>query len=274
MSYTEFFHNTADGTRLYARTWDGTGSQAGTVVLVHGLGEHIGRYDHVAQALNQAGYRVTGFDQRGHGKSPGLRGHIPSGEIAMSDIQEFVKLAHGTSERVFVYGHSMGGSFILKYGLTFPQGLTGVIATSPWLAASIPMPALKIKAGRILARVAPSARMANGLDLHGLSKDPTVCQRYKADPLVHDRVSAALAIEMFRNGDWLTAHPGDYPVPLLILHGSLDRIASPAATRHFAAKSGGNVSYHEWEGGFHELHNEPEKDAVLKTIVTWINSTR
>jgi alpha-beta hydrolase superfamily lysophospholipase len=272
----ESFETTPEGTRLYAVEWLPEFTPTGTIVLVHGLGEHAGRYRHVAEFLSRAGYAIQSFDQRGHGKSPGARGHIPSYEAAMDDIQFFIQLAlqKHPGLPLFLYGHSLGGSMVLYYGFTRPTGLlTGIISTSPGLAPAVPPSAATMLAGKVMSKIAPSFALKNGLDLSGISHDPSVQIAYVQDPLVHPTVSAALGMEILNNGQWMLNQKREYPLPLLLFQGTADRLVNPQATIQFAQQISGNVVFKAWEGGYHELHNEPEREVVLQSIADWMKQT-
>lgn len=271
----EFRWSSPDNTEIFARIWlpDDAAPRA-VIALVHGLGEHSGRYQHVADFLTRHGFAVITHDHRGHGRTKGIRGHIPSLDHALDDIQQLINEA---AQRypglpVFLYGHSMGGLFVLYFALQRRPNLAGTIVTSPALVKYNPVPRVKMAAGSLLYRLAPALTMANDLDVSGLSHDPKVIQQYKTDPLVHDRVSARLGLDIIRSGRWVIEHAPEYPLPLLLLQGSADRLISPAATQKFASLAPAEkVTFHMVNGGYHELHNEPDKIITLQTILDWLN---
>jgi alpha-beta hydrolase superfamily lysophospholipase len=269
----EYRLQTEDGLSLYGQGWETQAAPGGVVSLVHGLGEHSGRYAHLASFLNDHGYALLSFDLRGHGKSPGPRGHTPDYEALMSDISS---LLEETARRypslpVFLYGHSMGGNLVLNYALRRRPEITGVIATDPFLRLAFEPPALQIALGNLMNRIAPAFSQANGLDTKALSRNPEVVRRYENDPLVHDRISARLFTSLYRSGLWALEHAGEFPLPLLLMHGSADRITSVQATREFASKVGENATLKVWEGFYHEIHNEPEQEQVFHFLLDWMN---
>lgn len=244
------------------------------VFLVHGLGEHAGRYDHVAAALNRAGYSLIGFDHPGHGKSDGVRGHISSYDVVFDLIDQLRQEAAKQTPDLpqFVYGHSMGGSFVLYYLYKRQPKLAGAIVTSPGLGTADPVPAWKTTLGKVLYNLAPSFQMDNGLKREGLARDPAVVSAYNADPLVHGKISARLALDMLGHGREMIADAGGFPpVPLLLMQGSKDMLVSPPMTDQFAKGFKGDLTYKVWDGMYHELHNEPEKQQVLDTITGWLD---
>lgn len=274
MSESELSIATADGKQLFTREWKPVQAARAVIVLIHGLGEHSGRYPHVAAALNAAGYAVIAPDLRGHGHTAGIRGHIPSMAIAMEDIRRVIEEAGRRYPGLpqFLYGHSLGGSLVLKYILTIPSTLRGAIVTGPGLAVSTPVTGLKLAAARLLYRLAPSFTMPNGLDLTGLSSDPAVIQRVQSDPYYHTRASVQLGLDAIKQGEWLQTQTGQVPVPLLIMQGTADRVVNLAATRCFSKNITGDVTYREWEGWYHELHNEPGRAEFFKAINAWLDA--
>jgi acylglycerol lipase len=274
MQHFEFGWQTEDGLRLYAQGWQPQTELKGVICLVHGLGEHSGRYGHLAAFLNQAGHALLAFDLRGHGKSEGPRGHTPSYEALMEDIAHFLE---ETTERHpdrprFLYGHSMGGNLVIEYALRRRPQLAGVIATGPLLRAAFEPPAWKLTLAKIMRSLWPTLSLSNGLDRQALSRDPEVVRAYDDDPLVHDRVSARLAMDMFQSGLRSLEHAAEFPLPLLLMHGGADRITSAQASREFAAQAGEACTLKIWDGFYHEIHNEPEQGEVFEYLWEWLNS--
>ncbi len=270
----EFWIKAQDGIDLYARSWDPEGAAKGVVCLVHGLGEHCNRYHHVAKALNQAGYGVVAIDHRGHGQSQGPRGYSPSYETVMQDIARLIEEGKRRypGAPVFLYGHSMGGNFVINYALRKKTGIRGVIATGPALRTAFDPPPVKIAVGRALYAIYPRLTMSNELDVNGLSRDTSVVKAYTQDPLVHDRITARLAIDILDAGLWALAHAGELSVPLLLMHGSADRLTSAKASQEFAAQAPKQFcTLKIWDGFFHEIHNEVEQKEVLDVAIHWLN---
>lgn len=274
MPATEFTIAAADGLQLFARDWKPEQPARAVVVLIHGLGEHSGRYQHVAAVLNSNGIAVIAPDLRGHGRTAGSRGHIPSFETARQDIDAAIRSAalRYPGLPCFLYGHSMGALLGLSTLFHEKPPLKGAIISSPGLATAAPVPALKMAVGRIMYRLMPGFTLGNGLDLEGLSRDPSVIQRAKSDPYYHDRVSARLGLDIINEGKWVQGQTGPVPVPTLILQGSADRLIDAAATRNFAAHLEGPVTYQEYPGAYHELHNDPDKGQVFQMILNWLEA--
>jgi alpha-beta hydrolase superfamily lysophospholipase len=273
MNITESQWQTPDGVNIYTREWLPDEDPRASVVLVHGLGEHCARYDHVAAVFAKNNIRMQGFDLRGHGKTDGQRGHIPSFELAMRDIDHFISQAMLTAKGkpVILYGHSMGGAMVLYYALLRKPKLTGIISTSPGIATGTPVNPVTLAVGQLLYNFAPSFTLPNGLDVNNLSHDPDVIQAYKKDPLVTPKVSARLGLDVINNGKYILDHAGEFTLPLLLMQGSNDHIVSPEATWQFSRRVPPSlITYKLWEGLDHETHNEYERDQVIQTMVDWI----
>jgi len=243
------------------------------VCLVHGHGEHVGRYAHVGETFSRAGYALVGFDERGHGKTSGPRGHVPSYDAMMDDIADFLAMmkTRYPGLPVFLYGHSMGGNQVLNFGLRRKPELAGVIATDPWLRLAFDPPAIQVFLGRTMNNIAPGFIQKSGLETAALSRDQKVVDAYITDPLVHDKISARLFVGMYESGLWALDHAAEFSLPLLLMHGTADRLTSYKASREFAEHGGKNITFREWDGFYHEIHNEPEKAEVLKAMINWMD---
>jgi len=272
MSCFEFKIESYDGLKLHGQGWELDAETKAVICLVHGLGGHSGRYGHVADAFNKAGYALMAFDLRGHGHSEGKRGHAPNYTVLTDDIFQLLEAAR---ERfpdvpVFLYGHSLGGNLVIYYALRRRPKVAGIIATSPLFKPAFKPSVWKLALLRAMYTLRPSLSVSSGLETEALSRDSEVLQTYRNDPLVHDRISARLAIDMLRNGEWNLAHAADLPCPLLLMHGDADRITSAKASSKFAARAGDACALKIWGGFFHELHNEPDKQDVLAYVLEWM----
>ena len=274
MAETQVTARSKDGLALVGREWRPVGEARGVVCLIHGLGEHTGRYAHVAAALNKEGYAVLGLDLRGHGRSEGQRGFTPSYDALLDDLDLLLEEARRRfpSSPLFLYGHSLGGNLALYYPIRRRPALAGVVASSPQLRLAFQPPAWKTTLGRLLFNAWPSFSMPSGLERAALSHDPAVVRAYAEDPLVHDRVTPRLGIGLIDVGLWLLKHAAEFPLPLLIYIGSEDRLESAEACREFAAKVPGDCSLKIWDGLYHETHNEPQQAEVLAFMIQWLKA--
>jgi len=263
---------TNDGLQLFVREWHPEIEPLAIVCLLHGKGEHSGRYPNLASALNNTGYILLTFDLRGHGKSQGKRGHAPSYKSLMDDISKILDLASSRYPKLpcFLYGHSMGGNLVINYVLRCKPKLAGVIATGPWLKLSFRIPLWKIIIGKIMYNILPSFAMTNTMTNQYLSRDSKVIRAYNKDPLVHNRISVRLAVDIIYNGEWALEHADKFSLPLLIMHGGADCLTSPEASRKFSENVASDCTYKLWEGLYHEIHNEPEQKEVFEFLIKWI----
>jgi len=242
------------------------------VVMVHGLGEHIQRYNHWADLFRNSGIGFVGVDLPGHGRSPGMRGHIGSYGI----IKETIDLLLNTSRQTFpgiplyIYGHSMGGGLVLNYLIKTNPRISGAIVTSPWLKLAYTPPKIKMFFASALNNIVPWLIQSSGLNTECISSDPEVVKQYRNDPLVHGKISVRLFNIAVNSAKYALEHSSELKVRTLLLHGSDDKIVSPDGSREFASKAA-KVDLKIFEGGYHELHNEPFKQEVFDYIIKWID---
>jgi len=274
MKHFELHWYTADGLQIYSQAWEPDSSIHAVVCLVHGLGEHSGRYNGLAERLNREGYVLIGFDLRGHGKSGGPRGHTPSFDAYMQDITPFLEQAARQYPHIplFLYGHSLGGILVLNYALREKPILNGVIATGAGLRTALEKQRLKISFARTIGSIYPQLSLPSGLDQEMLSRDATIITAYRDDPLVHDRATLKMANESFQAIPWVFEHACEFPnIPLLVMHGTGDQIAYYQGSQEFANLVPGDCTLKLWDGLYHEIHNEPEKSQVFDYLITWLN---
>ena len=263
----------ASGLPIHTRLWEPEGPALAVIGLVHGLGEHCGRYWRVATRLTEAGYAVSSFDLRGHGHSGGRRGDTRFAQ-AFADIDRLLAdAADRFPERPrFLYGHSLGGLLVLAYTLDRRPDIAGVVASGPALHTALREQKAKVLLVRMLGPVLPRVGLPSGLDDGLISRDPGVVSAYRADPLVHDRATLGFGLDAIRAADATLAAAARFSVPLLLLHGGADRLTYPTGSRAFAAAvDPGLCTLTVYDGLFHELHNEPERARVLDDVVAWLD---
>ncbi len=260
--------------QLFTQSWLPEPPVHGVIALVHGFGEHSGRYTYLAEALTAAGYAFNAFDLRGHGHSPGLRGHVDHWEQFLADIAASLPVASALAPQtpLFLFGHSMGGLLALNFAIRHPQGLAGIIASAPLLTQPNVAPWLNL-ASSVMSRIKPDFSLDTGLKPEVISRDPAEVKRYAEDPYVHGRASARLGVELRNAQSWTQQHAGDLRIPLLLYHGTGDRLVPIAGSRTFF----GNVTvadkqWIEWPGGYHESHNDIQRNEVLTAVVAWLAS--
>ncbi|HVG19737.1 MAG TPA: lysophospholipase [Blastocatellia bacterium] len=271
-TFTEETIATSDGLRLYVRRRQVEPARA-CVIIVHGFGEHSGRYGALTDHLTSRCYSVVAYDHRGHGLSDGLPGHVESFTEYEEDLDKIVAYARaqGESRTVYLVGHSMGGLITLRYARK-NMSVAGAIVSSPLVGMAVAVPAHRLMIASVSARMAPRFRMDNGLDPALLSRDPEVGRAYAADPLVNRKVSARWFVEASRAMEELKRMASEISLPVLVMHGTGDRIASVDATKRLFEKIGSSDKELEiYEGFYHELFNEPEKLEVFERVTRWLD---
>ncbi len=273
MQVHEWKWKSFDGLDMFGCRWTPDGDPRAVIVLVHGLGEHCRRYNHVGEMLAGKGYALMGFDLRGHGRSGGQRGHAASFEDFMKDIASMFAQASEIfpGKRQFIYGHSLGGILTLNYVLRRKPALAGAIVTSPGLRTALEEQKGKVALAKLLGALFPASGLPSGLDAAAISRDPEVVRRYREDPLVHDKITFGMARGLLEAINWAFEHAAEFPVPLLLMHGTADQIAYDRGSREFAAAVKGDCTLKLWEGLTHETHNEPEKEQVFAYLLDWLS---
>lgn len=274
MESGNFSLTSKDGITLEGYAWACPNPKA-AICIVHGLGEHKGRYQAVAEFFNKNKIAVFTTDLRGHGMSGGKKGHTPSFELLLKDVEELLMYARAEYNDLplFLMGHSLGGNIVANYVLTESVNeLAGAIISSPWLRLATEPSSGQKKIAQWVSKILPSLTQPNGLKIEDLTHDLVVNQAYENDPLNHDKISTQLFVEAYRQGIWAIDNADRNKIPLLIYHGADDRITSNTASKLFAEKAGNNVVYQLWEGVKHEPHNDVKKEEVLETVKDWIEA--
>jgi lysophospholipase len=260
---------------IFWRSWtpDDVPARA-VIVLVHGLGEHSGRYDHVVQRLLDEGYAVYTVDHRGHGRSDGPRAFIEDMDNLVADVDTLVDraVAGQPGVPVFMLGHSMGGLIGLRYALAHQERLAGLILSAALAQLDAVPKALEL-VGRTLSVIAPRAPLI-AIDPTQVSRDPAVVQAYRSDPLVHHgKVPARTAARLADAVQRFPSTVGAITVPTLILYGTGDGLCPPGGSVMLAERIGAaDKTVKAYDGLFHEILNEPEREAVLDDITGWLNT--
>lgn len=270
--------STPDGLQLHRCDWPADGAARGTVLIVHGLGEHVGRYDALALRLNAAGWHVAGFDQRGHGQSGGARGALSRSDALLQDLSRVIDANRKERDGpLIMLGHSMGGLTAARFvaeGLqaspaAWHRALDGLVLSSPALDTG--MSAAQRALLAVLGPLAPGLAVSNGLKPEWISRDPAVVAAYVADPLVHDRITPRLARYIVDGGAAVLPLAARWTLPTLLLWAGSDRCVAPAGSQAFAeAAPPGVVQSQCFEPLFHEIFNEPEQDTVFAVLESWL----
>lgn len=247
-------------------------SEKGVLVLTHGMGEHALRYLEMANFFTAEGFTIVAFDIRGHGLSEGRRGHAPSYDLLMDDLDRvYSKVkADYPSLPIFLFGHSMGGNLVLNFLLRKPNELKGAMVTGPYLKLGFEPPKWKIALAKLTSNVWPTLSQPTELELEALSRNKEVIRKYEDDDLVHDRITSSFFIHVHFAGQYAIDNANQIKIPLLIMHGKEDRLTSPEGSKQFTLNANENVKMKLWDGLYHELHNEPEKEEVFHYELEWL----
>jgi alpha-beta hydrolase superfamily lysophospholipase len=264
---------TPDRMNLHTQAWLPHDKPKAVILIVHGLGEHSGRYGNYVSYFVPRGYALYSFDMRGHGRSDGARGYVEHFDRFVEDVD--LRAAEARSDwpgtPLFVLGHSLGSLVALSYARQYPDRLTGLIVTGTALKDALQVPAWQRSLATVFSRVAPSLKMNNGVPLSGLSRDPAVIAAFEADPLTHRWGTPRLDTEAKVVRAQINHSAATWRVPTLMLHGGADPICLAEGARQFAAQTpAGLVEYHEYPGLYHEIHNEPEQAQVMTDIENWL----
>lgn len=265
----------ADGVFLHLR-WTLAPNAKGTVLVVHGIGEHGGRYKNVEEALLPAGWNVFTYDHRGHGRSTGRRTHVDRFDDYADDLQRVFDEVQSLAGKgkIFVWGHSMGGLITTVWAGLRRPAVWGAILVAPPYRIAVPVPKVKILAAKLLSNVVPTLALANEVDPSLLSRDPSVGKAYATDALVERKATVRWGAEFLAAVDRVNARASEVQVPYLLLHGTADKITSSEGSREFHAKTASSdKTLSIYEGYFHEMHNEPEGERakVFAEVVAWLD---
>jgi alpha-beta hydrolase superfamily lysophospholipase len=266
VSTTEYL-TAADGARLLLRSWPAPAERRASMLIIHGLGEHSGRYEHVGAHFAAAGIAVSALDLRGFGRSDGKRAFVHSFVEYLADLELPMETMLADPAPTILYGHSLGGLVALTYALWGRRAPDLLVLSAPTLDAAIP--GWKRVAARLLGRIVPGAALANGIRGDQLSSDPAVGEAYFADPLVVVRTTARFGVEWLRTMAKARASLAHLTVPTLVIHGGEDTLVPPPFSEPLTALPG--VTRLLLPGLRHEWHNEPGGQVALGEIGAWID---
>lgn len=274
MKHHQYDWYSKDGRKLFGQAWQPEVVGNVTIMMVHGLGEHSGRYERWAGLFVENGYNFIAVDLRGHGNSEGKRGHAKSLDKLLDDVDILIR----ETEKIFpdskkvLYGHSMGGNLALNHVIIRNHPLDALIVTSPWLSLTNPPNQFVIQLAEFLKKFFPGLLLSDGLNADDISHDPEVIRKYEKDPLVHNRISLKLFSEVYKAGYFALRNVYKINSPFLIMHGTQDQITDPKSSENYVLNTNHNTHLKLWEGQYHELHNELIYKDVFNFILDWLKS--
>jgi alpha-beta hydrolase superfamily lysophospholipase len=265
---------TKDRLDLYTTEWTVSNARA-CIVFTHGFGEHSGRYSHVAEEFNRAGYSFFAYDLRGHGRSEGPRGHTPSYDHLQDDLSRIITRTKQVAPRlrIVLFGHSLGGNITLRYALQRPTGISACIASAPWIRRAIEAPRWQTLLAGFMASVWPSFSQQTPSLAGMLTRDPAMAALGEADTLNHRTMSARLFVDVSAAADQLLLDAPKFTVPLLVTHGAADPVIAFSGSREFVDRvASTDKTLLSAEDGLHELHNDLDRSAYLRSVIDWLDA--
>jgi alpha-beta hydrolase superfamily lysophospholipase len=269
------FFQSRDGTQLHEETWAAQGKPIAAVVIVHGYGEHIARYDETGRALAAAGFSVRGLDLRGHGQSGGVRGFCNRFDEYLDDVDAIVARARAEGLPVFLLGHSFGALVAPFYALRYPGNVAGLVLTSPFWKLALAVPPVKVLAGKIASRLYPKLGLPSGLKGVDVTRDPELAALYDRDPLNNKNATARWFTETSTAQLSLVARASELTLPVLLLVGEADKIAAASQAPIVFERIGSkDKTLRMLAGQYHEVLNEPKptREHTVAEIVEWLRA--
>jgi len=273
MKMSEKFILNSSAKKIFIREWETKGQPKKNILIIHGLGEHSGRYKEFAEFYIEKGIGVYALDLQGHGKSMGKRGHIKSFEEYLDSVENsliFIRKKF-LDTPIILFGHSLGGLIALNFLIEREsKEIDKSIISSPWIETAIKIPSYLLLIHKVLHKIFPSLQLHNNLVTQHLSKDKNVIDDYEKDPLVHDRISLNLFSEIIKTIDNVIKKSSRIKLETLLYHGENDKIISHKGTKKIASLIPNN-KFILFEDIYHEPHNDNEKDLVFKQMIEFIN---
>lgn len=259
---------------LHAKVWSAApAARRGVVVVVHGLGEHSGRYDDVAQRLAAAGWSTLAYDQQGHGLSPGRRGCVVSYDALLRDVDAARRTANdllGDGLQVLL-GHSMGANIAANYALHCDRPIDALVLSGPLFWPKHPPSPARLRVGRLIGRLLPFVRIRAPVEAEHLTHDPDDLRRLKSDPLRHRWMSLYLITQLLARGQDALDCADRLRMPMLVLHGDDDPLADPAGSQAFVARNAAQASLRRYPGLLHEIFHEAGREQVFQDLLDWLD---
>ncbi len=263
----------AEGARLFLRVAKLAGPIKAEVVVTHGLGEHSGRYTHVAAALAQAGLRMWGYDTRGHGRSTGPRGDVRRYGLLLDDLSLVCRRVRREGRGIFLLGHSMGGQVTLNFLIERPTETEGAVVAAPWLRLAFDPPLWRRLLARLARGILPRLAQGTATAAEQLSRDAEHVAQLADPHLTHHQLSARLFFALQRGGRTALERAGECTRPILLLHGGADRVTSAETTRLFFERAGSaDKRFELYPEAVHETHNDLGRERMLRDVVAWISA--
>ena len=273
--YTESDILSSDNVKINLRFWAGKDNNLPAIVVTHGYGEHQGYYEDFASFFQNAGYNVVTYDLRSYGRSEGKRGHVPSFDLFLDDLENVMKFTQNKYQvkKFHLFGHSLGGNIVANFLLKRSvDDVVKAVLSAPWFKLAFEPPRFKLLLAKIGNYFFPSVPVKGELKVEELSRDENFIRRYKNDPLTYDKISPSYFFAILEAGQYALKHANELKVPVLILHGDGDKVTSVQASKEFCDKAGDMCTFKLWTGGYrHVIFSEKDKNKVFEYIEEFLN---
>lgn len=272
MEKTVSHFQTSDNLSLEVHEYIPSDSPEKIILIVHGHGEHAGRFGKVAGYFNEQGISVCALSLRGHGNSEGKIGHAPSMGQLLEDIEYFVRFirVRYLEADLYLYGHSMGGNIVLNYlAKDLSDEITAGIVTSPWIKLAFLPPQWKVSLGNLVADIIPTLIQSTGLKADNISSIKEEVEIYKNDPLIHSKISAKLFTSITKGGEYIIRNTSKFKHAVFVAHGQLDQIISHNATASLT-KNVELFSFKSYPKSKHEIHHDVDFENLMRDILKWM----
>lgn len=270
---SEFHFSSHDNLSLYAQIFRSVSRPKAIIIIIHGYGEHSGRYKHWAEKFVKHGYYVLAFDLRGHGLSEIRKGYRLSYYKFLKDLSVVCQKAESIFPEIpkIIYGHCFGGNLVINYLISNTCNLDGMIVSSPWLQSEFKIPRLKLLFGNLFRNIAPRFLIRMNIRPEDLSRDPEYVHHFMKDTLVCHQIPVRLLFEI--NAAGIRASKSIYKInlPMLVMHGTADKITSFKASKEFVMNSSSQTTFREWTGHYHDLHSDIDADEVFNYVTEWLD---
>ncbi len=274
MIHSEYEWLSEEGRRVFAQSWSRDSGLKGIISLIHGMGEHSGRYDRWAGLFVRAGYGVLAADLPGHGKTEGRKAYVKNYKVLLNHVDLTLEKSGELFPGVprILYGHSMGGNIAINYVIAREAPIRALIASSPWLRLTFRLSPLELASGKLINGLLPRVRFKRkGTNTENLSHDPDHWADVRDDPLNHGLITGRYFWIIHRQGEYAMGQANRIKLPFLLMHGGGDRITSPGASEAFGANAGDGTVLKIWDGLYHELHNEFEYSDIAGYVIGWLD---
>ena len=260
---------------IFCQSWHPEGDPRAVLLVVHGYAEHSGRYQPLAEHFVGLGYAVYALDHRGHGRSDGVRADIVRFEDYLADLKTFLEIVKGREpgRQVFLIGHSMGGAIVTLFAARHGEDFDGLITSGAGVKVEGNVSPLLVRLARVVAALAPRLPVVP-MDVEAISRHPEVVARYRSDPLNYlGKVRARMGVQMLRAAALIAQELPNITLPILILHGTADRLADPAGSQMiYDGVGSADKTLRLYDGLYHEVFNEPEREQVLADVAAWLEA--